>query len=79
MKREKKTKYWIPVKHKLPPIKEKVRLKRDFSVGVSGDFGQFEWESIGSYTYYNDRLVWRVKRADGLTIGNSTPTHWKLI
>ncbi len=31
-----KNKVWIPVSHKLPPVKTRVELKRDLSVGTGG-------------------------------------------
>lgn len=76
---DKNMKRWIPISYKLPPVKTKVKLKRDFSLGVGGYTGteKLEWISKGKYGYFNDKLVWSVKNAEGLTLNNSTPTHWK--
>jgi len=78
---EKKTKVWIPVSRKLPPVKTKVELKRDLSVGAGGFTGneKLEWVSVGRYSYFNDKLRWSIKKADGLTLRNTEPTHWRYI
>ncbi len=77
--KEKKVKRWIPISYILPPVKTKVELKRDFSVGAGGYTGNeiLEWISVGHYSYFNDKLIWTIKRADGLTLTNSKPTHWR--
>lgn len=66
---EKKVKIWTPISYRLPPPKTKVQLKREIE--------NLEWISKGKYSYFNDKVVWSIKKAEGLTLNNSTPTHWK--
>lgn len=77
--KEKKVKRWTPISYMLPPVKTKVELKRDLSVGVGGYTGNemLEWISVGKYSYFDDRLIWSIKKVEGLTLNNSTPTHWR--
>lgn len=82
MKKSKRTKVWIPITRKLPPVKTKVELKRDFSVGAGGFTGfgnKFEWISVGRYSYFNSEVRWSIKKEDGLTLRNTDPTHWRHI
>lgn len=77
--KEKKVKIWTPISYRLPPLKTKVQLKRDLTLGVGGYTGneKLEWISKGKYGYFNDKLFWSIKSVEGLTLNNSTPTHWK--
>lgn len=77
----KKTKVWIPISRKLPPVKTNVELKRDFSVGAGGFTGneRLEWVSVGRYSYWEDTVRWSIKGVDGLTLRNTEPTHWRHI
>lgn len=71
---------WTSINKKLPPTGKRVKLKRDFSVGIGGtNWEGFVWESSGFMHSIrpNGKISWCVNKADGVTLDNAEPTHWK--
>lgn len=68
---------WINVNIKLPPINTLVEVKRDFTDGIGGGIGRFEWLTKGRLR--DDKPTWSIKKVEELTLNNSYPTHWREI
>ena len=66
---------WTSVATKLPTPFTTVEVKRDLSVGIRGNPGQLEWMTTGRYRGEN----WSLTATEGLTLYNSSPTHWREI